>query len=54
MQIPVTDGMAESPEEDAHRLHSNTVTENDRILTAEFPLQRQHDNERSHQRGKFS
>ena len=39
--------LAESSKEDAHRLHSYTVTENERVLTAEFPLQRQHDNERS-------
>src|SRR5579863_7240619 len=43
--------LAESPEEDARRLHPYTVTENERILVAEFPLQRQHDNERAHQQG---
>ena len=37
-------GLAESPEEDARRLHPDTVTENKRILTAEFPLKCQHDN----------
>src|SRR5215470_2831886 len=31
--------LAESPEEDARRLHSHTVTENEGILAAEFPLQ---------------
>jgi hypothetical protein len=41
--------LAESPQEDARRFHSYTVTENERILAAEFPLERQHDNERPHQ-----
>lgn len=41
--------LGESSEEDARRLHSYTVTENERILAAEFPLQGQHDNERLHE-----
>src|SRR5579864_1649802 len=44
---------AESSQEFARRLDCYTVTENERILTAEFPLQRQHDNERAHQQGSF-
>lgn len=45
---PVPEGLsaalAESLEEDPRRLHSYTITENEWILAAEIPLQRQHDN----------
>src|SRR5260221_6436400 len=44
--------LAKSSKEDTHRLHCYTVTENERVLTAEFPLQCQHDNERSCQMGR--
>jgi hypothetical protein len=40
--------LAESPEENSRRHRSYTVTENNRILAAEIPLQRQHDNQRPH------
>jgi hypothetical protein len=37
--------LAESSEEDARRLHTHTVTENEGILTTEFPLDRQYAND---------
>jgi hypothetical protein len=37
--------LGDSSEEDSHRLHAYTVTENERVLIAEFPLERQDDND---------
>jgi len=38
---------AESSEEDSRRFHTYTVTENEGILAAEFPLEGQHGNDGS-------
>src|SRR4029077_5312447 len=45
--------LADSPEEDSRRLHTYTVTENERILIAEFPLQGQHDNDGPRKEGSL-
>jgi hypothetical protein len=45
--------LANSPEEESRRLHTYTVTENEGVLIAEFPLQRQHDNDCPRQVGSI-
>src|SRR5271166_5957479 len=43
----------ESSQQNSRRLHAYTVAENHGILAAEFPLQRQDDNERPQHGGRF-
>src|ERR1019366_2914885 len=44
--------LGEFSEKDSRRLHSYTIAENNWVLAAQFPLQRQHGNKRPHQCGR--